>query len=404
MGIQPRLSSLMRHLMDNIQDNIYFMDHEGRIILINKAGAKWLGYDSPEELIGKTDIDIFTEEHGRAAFEDEQRIIETGVPILGKEERETWADGHETWVSTSKMPMCDDSGKIIGIFGISRDITDRKLAEIRTEKYAAENRRFREEMENELQMAAELQKTFFPISYPVFPDGAEEADRYVEFCHHHHACELVGGDFCSIRKLSQTKVGIFICDVMGHGVIAALGTAIARAIVEEISHREEDPGGFLTHMNRALIPILRQGGQFMFATACYMVLDVSNGVLRHAVAGHPEPIKFNKGGADWLGDGDFPPGPALAIAEASEYATCECRLEPGDAVLFYTDGIYEVRDGAGNELGQEKLIQMVQRSVDVPLSELYTKLVEGACAFSASGKLEDDSCIVGFRLHRIPGG
>ena len=60
-------SSLMHHLMDNIRDNIYFMDHEGRIILINKEGAKWLGYDSPDQVIGKTDMDIFTEEHGRAA-------------------------------------------------------------------------------------------------------------------------------------------------------------------------------------------------------------------------------------------------------------------------------------------------------------------------------------------------
>ena len=170
-------SSLMKHLMENIRDNIYFMDHAGRIILINKEGAKWLGYDSPDQLIGKTDMDIFTEEHGREAYEDEQQIIKTGVPILGKEEKETWPDGRETWVSTSKMPLHNDEGQIVGTFGVSRDITDHKKAEIRAEKFAEENCRFREEMEGELQMAAELQKTFFPTSYPTFTDtsGAGQA-------------------------------------------------------------------------------------------------------------------------------------------------------------------------------------------------------------------------------------
>ena len=169
-------SSLMKHLMDNIMDNIYFMDRDSRIIMINKAGAKWLGFDSPEEVIGKTDLDIFTDEHGHDAYEDEQRIMETGVPVLGKEEKETWTDGHETWVTTSKMPLRDDDGKIVGVFGIARDITAHKEAEIRAAKYAEENLRFRHDLEDDLCVAAELQKTFFPTSYPVFPDGVDAAD------------------------------------------------------------------------------------------------------------------------------------------------------------------------------------------------------------------------------------
>lgn len=120
---------LMKHLMDNSLDNIYFMDRNGRITLINQAGAKWLGFNDPSELIGKTNLDIFTSEHGCNACEDEQRIMRTGVPMLGKEEKETWADGHETWVSTSKFPLRNDEGEIEGIFGISRDITEHKRAE-----------------------------------------------------------------------------------------------------------------------------------------------------------------------------------------------------------------------------------------------------------------------------------
>ena len=81
-------------------------------------------------LRGKTDYDFFTEEHASAAFADEQLIIATGQPVIGIEEKETWPDGRTTWVSTTKMPLRDDEGKIMGIFGISRDITKHKKREL----------------------------------------------------------------------------------------------------------------------------------------------------------------------------------------------------------------------------------------------------------------------------------
>ena len=187
---------LTKRLMDHIKDNIYFMDREGRIILINQAGAEWLGFKSPSEVIGKTDLDLFSSEHGRQAYEDEQKIMQTGVPVLGIEEKETWDDGSETWVSTSKMPLLDDDEHIVGIFGISRDITEHKQSEIQAARYAEENLLFRKEIEEELRMAAGLQKAFFPSSYPVFPEGAEEADSPIQFQHYYHPGGLMGGDFC----------------------------------------------------------------------------------------------------------------------------------------------------------------------------------------------------------------
>ncbi|MEA2068134.1 MAG: SpoIIE family protein phosphatase, partial [Verrucomicrobiota bacterium] len=318
--------------MDNIKDNIYFMDREGHIIMINQAGAEWLGFGSPADVIGKTDLDIFTNEHGRAAFEDEQNIMRTGEPILGKEEKETWSNGHVTWVSTSKMPLRNDAGDIVGTFGISRDITEHKEAELRAARYAEENRRFREVLEDDLRMAAELQKTFFPTSYPIFACGENNGFYPIRFCHHHHAGGLVGGDFCSIRKLSETEAGVFLCDVMGHGIRSALGTAIVRAMVEQISPREKDPGRYLQHMNQMLMPILRQDEQFVFATAVYMVVDVTNGTVRYANAGHPVPMHLNSrtGRAEWFAEDGFPAGPALAINENAEYRTIERQLAPGD--------------------------------------------------------------------------
>jgi PAS domain S-box-containing protein len=116
-------------MMDTIPDAIYFKDTKSRFIHISKAHAKIFNLADPKEAIGKTDFDFFTEEHARQAYEDEQRIIRTGESILNLEERETWPDKPDTWVSTSKMPLRDASGNIVGTFGISRDITDRKRME-----------------------------------------------------------------------------------------------------------------------------------------------------------------------------------------------------------------------------------------------------------------------------------
>ena len=118
--------NLLRALMANIPDGIYFKDKECRFIQVNLALAGHLGFSNPAEVIGRTDFDFFSKEHAQQAYEDEQAIIRTGKPLVGAEEKETWADGHVEWVSTTKMPLLNQEGQIIGTFGISRDITGRK--------------------------------------------------------------------------------------------------------------------------------------------------------------------------------------------------------------------------------------------------------------------------------------
>jgi PAS domain S-box-containing protein len=117
--------NLLATLVENITDAIYFKDAGSRFIRINRNQARRFGLSDPEQAVGKTDFHYFSAEHARAAFEDEQAIIRTGEPVVGKEEKETWPDGRTGWVSTTKMPLRDAEGKIIGTFGISRDITER---------------------------------------------------------------------------------------------------------------------------------------------------------------------------------------------------------------------------------------------------------------------------------------
>lgn len=121
--------ALLNSLIEGIPDSIYFKDKESRFIKVNKAMLRKHGFKSDKEIIGKTDFELFGKEHAQQAYEDEQKIIQTGIPIINKEEKEDWADGRTTWVSTTKMPLYNNQGEIIGTFGVSRDITDKVITE-----------------------------------------------------------------------------------------------------------------------------------------------------------------------------------------------------------------------------------------------------------------------------------
>jgi sigma-B regulation protein RsbU (phosphoserine phosphatase) len=120
--------------MDTIPDRIYFKDLQSRIVRNNLAHAHSLGATSPEECIGKSDLDYFTRDHAEKALADEREIIRTGQPIISVIERVTMRNGRKGWASTTKMPWRDASGHIIGTFGVTRDITATKEAEERLEE------------------------------------------------------------------------------------------------------------------------------------------------------------------------------------------------------------------------------------------------------------------------------
>ena len=129
---------LMDLLMDNIPDRVYFKDLESRFIRVNKAMAHKHGNQDPKLMEKRSDFELFSHEHAVQAFNDEMQIIQTGKPILNIEEKETYEDGRITWALTSKMPLFDHEGKISGTFGISHDITNRKIAEEKINLYVNE--------------------------------------------------------------------------------------------------------------------------------------------------------------------------------------------------------------------------------------------------------------------------
>lgn len=121
--------ALLDMFLANVPDAVYFKDLESRFVRASHSLAQRVGFDDPNELVGKSDLDLFSEEHGMQAFADEQEVIRTGKPILGKVERETLADGRSTWVLSSKLAWRNPMGTVIGTFGISKDISPLKRAE-----------------------------------------------------------------------------------------------------------------------------------------------------------------------------------------------------------------------------------------------------------------------------------
>jgi len=117
-------------LLDAIPDTIYFKDAESRFTHINQAQARTLGLDDPSEAIGKTDADFFVEDHARDALIDERIVLATGDPLVDKTERIRRADGEYRWVSTTKIPLRNDEGAIVGVAGLTRDMHGRFQAEV----------------------------------------------------------------------------------------------------------------------------------------------------------------------------------------------------------------------------------------------------------------------------------
>jgi len=129
---QERLSleqHLLATLVENMPDAIYFKDRDSRFIRCNQSMADLFQVASPEDVVGRTDHDFFPQAEADVYRADEQHIMQTGEPIINKEEYELWRDGHYHWVLSTKLPLRDTSQNIIGTFGLSRDISDLKRAE-----------------------------------------------------------------------------------------------------------------------------------------------------------------------------------------------------------------------------------------------------------------------------------
>ena len=200
--------SLLNSLLKHIPENIYFKDKKSRFVRIGEAFADYMGFKDSNEIIGKTDFDLFDEEHARPAYEDEQKIMNTGEP-LQKEEKEIYPDGSIKWVETTKVPRFDEKGNIVGTFGISRDVTEKKLWEQQRE----------EKLEAQREELIELSTPVIDVwegvlTVPILGSlDSERASRVSE---------------ALLTQIVEKRAGIAIIDISG---ISAVDSAVADRLI-----------------------------------------------------------------------------------------------------------------------------------------------------------------------------
>jgi PAS domain S-box-containing protein len=207
--------ALFQSLADAIPDNIYFKDRQSRFVRINNTMARIFGLRDPGQAMGRTDFDFFTEEHARQAFDDEQRIMGTGSPLVGIEEKETWPDGHVTWVSTTKVPLRDASGNITGLVGISRDITEQKR------------------MGEALAEQAETYRALFSTAF----DGVIEADEHLH---------IVDANRVYCRLLGYTRM-----ELLGRRIHDIEGNETQEQVKHHLQRMRREGGGRFETRHRA---------------------------------------------------------------------------------------------------------------------------------------------------------
>ena len=258
-----------------------------------------------------------------------------------------------------------------------------------------------QQMAEELRMARELQFALLPQEFPTVPANAADHEKALRFLSVYFPTGQVSGDFFSVFPVGEKAAGVFICDVMGHGVRSALITSMIRALVEEHTRTTTDPGELLTRVNRALTLILKQAGTTMFVTCFYLVADVQSAQLRFANAGHPSALHIRSGAsaAEKL-QGNGRPGPAMGLNPSASYATSDRSMAAGDLVMLFTDGLFEVESESGALFSQEQLYEAVNRHVALQPEQFFARVLDDVRKFSERDRFDDDVCVVGVEVKR----
>ncbi len=259
---------LMYVLMRNVPDRIYFKDRDSKFIRISKAQAQLFGLSDPAQAIDKSDFDFFSEEHARQAYNDEQEIIRTGQSI-SKEEKETWPDRPDTWVYSSKLPLRDKEGNIIGTFGISVDITVRKEMEF---MLMQKNQEIESQNEEYLALNDELEQTNKELM--LAKEKAEESDKlktaFLQNMSHEIRTPMNGilgfAELLKNPKLPETKQQEFIriIEKSGQRMLNIISDIVNISKIEtgqiELNLQETNVNGLLQHLHTFFSPEAERKG------------------------------------------------------------------------------------------------------------------------------------------------
>jgi serine phosphatase RsbU (regulator of sigma subunit) len=259
-----------------------------------------------------------------------------------------------------------------------------------------------QEMEAELLMAREIQQSLIPCHYPHFPQDQPETEAFLRFSHRYQPSSTLAGDFFFMVPVSNTRAGLFICDVMGHGVRAALITALLRGLIEEMKPLASKPNAFLDEINQGLYRIFSQVQTSIFVTSCYLVADILERKVVYANAGHPPPLLLRRpeGRLLPLGALNDDPEMALGLAGDVEYTLQEIEVLKGDSLILYTDGVFEAENPNGEQVGINRFQKWVLQNSERPMPELLGNLMQSLEDFCGTNEFGDDVCLFGMDFVR----
>ncbi len=376
--------NLLRTIIDHLPSRLYVKDTQSRYVLNNRAHLAVLGVATQAGALGKTTIDFFPGPRGEQALADDRQVLSGGPPILNQEKSDFAPAGAVHWSLVTKVPLHDTSRRLTGLVGISHDITRRKVAEEALRHRTAE-------MEADVRMARQVQEAFLNRAYPRFPEFAPAAASALRFAHCYVPATTLGGDFFDLLRLSDTRCGVLVCDVMGHGVRAGLLTALIRGAVEEMGASAGDPAHVLGEINRRLMPVVEQTGQPVFATVFYGVIDIAAGTLSWGSAGHPPPLVRPRA-APVLRLAADDPEPAAGLIADFAYSARTCAFGPGDLLFACTDGLLEAADATGAQFGEQRLAAFLAAHDNLPVEQLLEPLLASIAAFTGQEAFDDDLC------------
>ncbi len=266
---------------------------------------------------------------------------------------------------------------------------NRKLLEVNArldainQELMARNR----ELEQSMEMAHRLQSAMLPQKYPRVEN--------VHFSHYYSPAEAVGGDIFHIDGLPGGRAAIFLADVSGHGIRAALITSIVKAVIDYIDVTEKTPTDVLSDFNTRFRSVLGPLAPQIYATGVVILVEGESRTISMANAGHPCPLLISRE------DGTAEPimrledtGPALGFLSDPDYPTFQRELTTGDTVLTFTDGIYEILNAEDEMFGLDRLRALVADNTHLIPRDLIQKLVTETEEFMAAPRRPDDVCIV----------
>ncbi len=365
--------ALYHSLVESLPFCILRKDLLGRFTFANQAFCADLGRPR-EQVIGLTDLDCYPEELAEKYRRDDARVIETGQVHEGEEVHLT--AGSKRHVKVLKAPLLDARRRAVGVQVLFWDITDRKEAEQARARTAAEFR-----------VARRIQQRLFPAGTPRLPGlDIGSANCGFDVGGASYPAEAVGGDYFDYVALSDGSLGIAVGDVSGHGVGPALLMAEARAFLRACAQGEADVSRILARVNRLLFDDIRDDN---FITLLLARLEPGGRSLVYASAGHAAGYLLDAAGQV---KASLPStGVPLGIDPDSDFPLGqEVPLDPGDILLFLTDGVAEARDPEGHTFGDRRAADVVRVYRDCPAQQIVYNLYHAVRAFSRNEPQVDD--------------